>query len=301
MSWVEDRGSPDHGGPGVIESWWCDPDDGHRSPVQMDDGSKGARVAAEELLPQPIADHRDAVLGLRVFALRKGAADLRFGAQDGEKAGGGFSHLDAARVLLSAEVHFLGTVDGGVGEIRGGGVPGMEGGSIGIGKAEGPQLDQALGIAERQAAQKHRVDHAEDAGGRADGQSQCEQCQSRRYRPFAVHPRAVGDILAQFAQELGGNRDREVRQRARPEPRASPAIREFAVLVPELALQRRLVLLAEARRVELQHQPVDGLGIRHRSPHAGSGNPRLSSASWTSCRSRAASACAARRPSGVMR
>src|SRR5471030_2346889 len=102
-------------------------------------------------------------------------------------------------------------------------------------------------------------------------------------------------------QNLGGNRDGKVGHGADPEPGAGPGSLDLPVFVHELPLQGSAVFLAEAGRVEPEEPAVDAVRVRHVSPHAGSGNPRLSSASRTNCRSRTASACATRRPSAVIR
>ena len=301
---IEVSGRPDGGLAGIVETGRRHADDSQRRSADPYGGAENAGIAAEKLLPCAVADHGDHVRAGHVLIRGEPPAGLHFGPERGEKAGAGLGDVHADGLSAAHEVHLRGVVRRGVLPVSRLAAPAVKFGALGDfdGEAiEVRQLHQAVRFAERQSAQKQRIHHAEHAGGGAYGERQRSQRQRGGQGSPPVGAGGVAQVLDQLVQQFPWDGNRQVPEGVKPKGRPGRPACGVAVIVRELTLQRRFELLAEARRVESQEQPVEPSWIGHGAPHASSGIPRLPSASRTSFCRRTASACATLLPSAVMR
>ena len=123
-------------------------------------------------------------------------------------------------------------------------------------RSEVPEHGEPVGLAERQRSQQHGVEHAEDAGGGADRDAEHGDDEERMRGSLPPEANRVTAVLADLARELHGHGQRKVPERADPESREGARSCDVDELIAELLLQRGVIVLAEAGRVELQEQAI---------------------------------------------
>lgn len=195
---VEHGGCPDRGFAGKIHGGRRYSHHRHRYAVQMDGRAENARVAAERLLPQPVAQHGHAIAALQILADGETSSERRNGPEHGKEVGGRLRYLDTGRSFaLGAQCHFLRAINCGVREIAGVLAPAFDLIPVAA-DAEFAERDDSAGVAERQAAQQPGVQHAEDAGGGADGQCQRGQSEAARNHAPPVYAGGMGNVAVQL-------------------------------------------------------------------------------------------------------
>ena len=110
--------------------------------------------------------------------------------------------------------------------------------------------DQPIGFAERQRAQEHRVDDAEDRGDGAGAERQGEDGDGREAALRSQQPQAIRQVLSEIAEQAPHRQRLERRggSRAAPRPGGNPRIAALELGPrPALRLPARDPLRAEPR------------------------------------------------------
>ena len=196
-------------------------------------------------------DH--AGLTRRILAGREPAPDCGAAAKDREKVPGRLRQPPAGGLVHAFEIDFETVVGGCVFEIRTLPAPVVEPVAR---RSEVLEHGEPVRLGERQRSQQHRVEHAEDAGVGADRDGEHGDGEERMRGPLPPEAKRVTAVLADLARELHGHGQREVPERAGPESRERARSCDFDELFTELLLQRGVIVLAEAGRVELQEQAI---------------------------------------------
>jgi hypothetical protein len=140
-------------------------------PVEDERLADGARVGAEALAPEGVAEHGHGRRAGAGVVGAEGAADGGAGAERGEQVAGRGRARDAQRHRRAGARRDEGARVGGVGDAR----DGREAARAGahavverVGHRAVPHAHQPRGVAVRERPQEHAVDHAEERRGGAD-------------------------------------------------------------------------------------------------------------------------------------
>ena len=71
-------------------------------------------------------------------------------------------------------------------------------------RVDGPDVNEAVDISERECAEKHGVDQAEDCGVGAHAEGEREDCGGGERRAFAEQTQRVAQILGKRIEKSGG-------------------------------------------------------------------------------------------------
>ena len=178
-------------------------DDGVAILVHADSASDDVRIAAELALPQAVADHHSIQESRPPVGLPVHLPDGGGGAQQLEVVRAGAEHLDpldtvaagkrgADRVdeadLLKGAGALAQVIDLGHGHAD----------VFGSGAAQVVKhADQAIGLAERQGLEQHRINQGKDSDVAADSQGQGQHGNRQKRRAFTQRSRGVNQILHQ--------------------------------------------------------------------------------------------------------
>ena len=120
----------------------------------MDGGPERARIAAEQLLPEPVADHRDSILARQVLARREDPADFGVVSGQAEEIGGGLRQFCPHRLGRASHIQFVLAVQGRVFQVAAVRAPIVKSAGIIRRRECEAELHDALGRAEGQRAQQ---------------------------------------------------------------------------------------------------------------------------------------------------
>jgi hypothetical protein len=300
---LEDGRRPHRRTKRIVEPRRGNPDNRQWNTVDANRRADGSGVAAVGLLPQTVADDGHAVRAGRVVPVGKAAAPRKSNAEHVEEVPRRLRQPDACGLRHAVDVHLVARVHEGVADVRTPAPPFVK---RSPGTHPSRQMTahdgKTLRLLEWQRAEKQRVQHAEHAGVGADGNRENRHRERGVERTTAPEPEGVASILADFTSDLDRQRAHEIDEGTEPQRDETAHAPDVPILVPELALERRAVLLAEAGGIELQQPAIKAFRQLHGVlPQARSRRPNRSAASATSSRSRAASACATLRPKAVSR
>ena len=176
--------------------------------VETDVAVLHVRAPAEARDPEPVAQHRDAIVAADRFVFREPAAERGLRAEHVEQRRRRQRDQHALGPALRAERARLGAHDREIPERRRLNAPleVVRDRRAGI-LDPGPRIrvvddDQPVAVGIRQRTKKQTAQHAEDGAVRADREREHEDGQTCVQRPLAERPQRVAQILEPSAHEL---------------------------------------------------------------------------------------------------
>ena len=257
---VEGRRRPEVGLPRKVEAARGDADDRQDGAVHADRRSDRARVAARPALPGAVADDGHGVTAGGVLSGDERPAPGRPDAEERKEVPRCFGQDQTGGLVNTLHIHVERVVRRRVREVRTVLPPRVEPVPR---RTEASQRRQPIRFPEGQRTKEQRIDHAEDAGVRADRDGQNGDREQGRQRPAPPEPQRVPGVLRQLAGEEARHRSGKIEERPAPErhePACPPHLDE---VVLELPLERRVEVVTEARGIELQEQAIQSKRPSH--------------------------------------
>src|SRR2546426_196977 len=167
-----------------MEAWWHDADDEVRPPFHHHRLTDDARIAAEQPLPQPVAEDGDLGSSGSIVVWLDRASDERLRGENGKQAAADARAVNPLRHLTPRQIECPAGEEAQAVEARGLFAPVVEVGQRGAGHRAGccrrgrrvrPASDEdeePVGLAKRKGPEHDRVNDAEDRGVRADAERQ---------------------------------------------------------------------------------------------------------------------------------